>query len=361
MRAAVFHGAGDVRVEDVAVPTPGEGELLLEVHAAGICGTDASEFIHGPKMFPVFVQDHITGHVGPMIPGHEFGGRVVEIGSCVDTFRVGDLVASGAGISCGHCLRCKAGRTSLCVSYSTVGLQRNGALAQYCAVPSATCLDVRAFGLTDDSAALAQPMAIAVHSMRRGRLKAGEEVMVIGAGGVGAFLIYAAAQAGAKVVACDLDAARLEIAGALGASEVVQVEADIPLAELARSLVGRVAVVYEVSGSPQGLEAGLQVLSTGGRLVAVGLQARLHQVDLRRITLTEVELIGTNAHVCTVDLPEAVGLLARRVEGWEDVAPIALPLDDLVEEGLIPMVEGRRSRIKTLLDPWADTVRTTDT
>ena len=361
MRAAVYHGAGDVRVEDVAMPIPREGEVLLEVHAAGICGTDASEFLHGPKMFPVFAQDRITGHIGPMIPGHEFGGRVVEIGPGVETFRVGDLVASGAGISCGRCLRCEAGRTSLCVRYSTVGLQRNGALAQYCVVPSAICLDVRAFGLTDDSAALAQPMAIAVHSMRRGRLEAGDEALVIGAGGVGAFLIYAAARAGAKVVACDLDAARLEIADALGAAEVVQAEADTPLAELARSLVGKPAVVYEVSGSPQGLEAGLQLLSAGGRLVAVGLQTGPHQVDLRRLTLSEVELIGTNAHVCAVDLPEAVRLLADRVEGWEDVAPIALPLDDLVEEGLIPMVEGRRSRIKTLLDPWTETARATDT
>lgn len=104
------------------------------------------------------------GHRGPIIPGHEFTGIVRQVGAGVDGFNEGDLVASGAGISCGECVRCRRMRTNLCERYSTVGLSRDGALAEYVTVPAATCLQVAPYGLTPDAAALAQPMSIAVHA-----------------------------------------------------------------------------------------------------------------------------------------------------------------------------------------------------
>jgi (R,R)-butanediol dehydrogenase/meso-butanediol dehydrogenase/diacetyl reductase len=89
----------------------------------------------------------------------------------------------------------------------------------------------------------------------------------------------------------------------------------------------------------------------------VGLQARPRELDLRRLTLTEVELVGTNAHVCSVDLPRALDLLAARRSRWDDVAPVVLPLDRLVSDGIAPMAEGRGTRVKTLVDPWATEAR----
>jgi (R,R)-butanediol dehydrogenase/meso-butanediol dehydrogenase/diacetyl reductase len=116
-------------------------------------------------------------------------------------------------------------------------------------------------------------------------------------------------------------------------------------------------VVYEVTGSRAVLDEAVDALLPGGRLVVVGLQSEPVPIDLRRLTLTEVELIGTNAHVCDVDLPEALRLLAERGNGWTDVAPALLPLADLVPEGIRPMAEGRGARVKTLIDPWADGAR----
>jgi len=95
----------------------------------------------------------------------------------------------------------------------------------------------------------------------------------------------------------------------------------------------------------------------GGRVVFVGLQAGARELDARRLTLTEIEFIGTNAHVCGADLPEALRLLAARGMPWSDVAPIMLPLDELVPDGIRPMAEGRATRIKTLIDPWAQAPR----
>jgi (R,R)-butanediol dehydrogenase/meso-butanediol dehydrogenase/diacetyl reductase len=354
LKAALYYGKGDVRVEDVAEPEPGPGELMLEVHAVGICGTDLDEYVHGPKSYAVSGHP-VTGHTGPLIPGHEFSGRVVDVGPGVERFEIGALVATGAGISCGACYQCLRGRTSLCVNYSTLGLHRHGGLAQYCAVPEQTCLDVSPYELDEDTAALAQPMAIAVHSLRRGRPEPGDQVLVLGAGGIGAFLVYAAAQLGARVGVVDIDDRRLALAGALGATELFDGRED--LAEQTSAKGFRPDVVYEVTGLPAVLRQGLAVLPPGGRIVVVGLQPEPHPVALRDLTLEEIEIVGTNAHTCAVDLPEALRLLGARGGTWSDVAPVVLALDELVERGLEPMARGASDRIKTLLDPWAASAR----
>ncbi len=358
MRAAVFHGQGDVRVETVADPVCGPGRLLLDVAAVGICGTDAHEYRSGPHMFPINTPHPVSGHVGPMIPGHELAGVVREVGAGVSGFAPGDLVVSGAGISCGQCVQCRRGRTNLCTSYSTIGLQRHGALAELVAVPADICVNVEGTGLTPDAAALAQPMAIAVHAMRRGRLTEGDEVVILGAGGIGAFLTFAACQTAATVAVFDLDAERLEIAGDLGATHTGRIGGVDPAAALEEWGI-EPTVVYEVSGTVAGLRSALSLKTAGARIVLVGLQGADYSLEARRFSLEEQELIGTNAHVCGADLPEAVRLLALRERGWEDVAPRALSLDDLVGEGLKPLAEGRSTRIKTLIDPRAARSRPT--
>src|SRR5262249_33768376 len=306
----------------------------------GICGTDAGEFVHGPRSYAV--QGHpVTGHRGPLIPGHELSGRVVARGPGAEAFELGAVVASGAGISCGRCFQCRAGRTNLCAEYATVGLQRHGALAQLCAVPAATCVDVSDYGLDGETAALAQPMAIAVHSLRRGRVERGDDVLVIGAGGIGAFLVYAASQAGARVTVVDLSRRRLELARRLGAEETIDPSAGGPLQDALAELAVQPLVGYGVTGGRGPLQDAIETVLPGGRIVVVGLQAEPRALDLRRLTLNEIELVGTNAHVCGADLPEALRLLAARGTTWNDVAPVVLPLEELAPEGLQPMAEGR--------------------
>ena len=283
------------------------------------------------------------------------------MGANVRDFKVGDLVVSGAGVSCGECYWCRKGRTNLCAHYWTVGLQRHGALAQYCAVPAATCVDVGPFGLSSEVAALAQPMSIAVHAMRRGRLEPGDVAVVIGVGGIGAFLTYAASALGAVVVASDVDKARLDTASSLGAEHVVDASSRDGVTELLSEHGYVPSVIYEVTGLAAGLNDARRISTRGSRIVLVGLQAGMTQVDLREVTMRETEILGTNAHCVGTDLPEALGLLARREGDWSDVAPIALSLDRLVDDGIRPLVEHRSPQIKTLVDPWADVPRSTRT
>lgn len=357
MRAALFHGNRDLRIEEVPEPLVGPGDLLLRVTASGICGTDAHEYSAGPRMFPIEERDPRTGHLGPMIPGHEIAGTVEATGGGVDGFAPGALVVTGAGISCGTCARCREGRTNLCERYATVGLQRHGGLAQFVAVPAATCVAAPP-GLTPDAAALGQPMAIGVHSMRQGSPRPGELALVIGAGGIGAFLTYALSATGVRTVAADLDEDRLATARALGAALTLGPK-DTPIADVVRERVGEPDVIYEVTGTVAGLDAALSAVRLGGRVVAVGLHGHPREIDLRSLTLRELSIHGTNAHVVGADLPEALRLLAARSEPWSDVAPMALSLDRLVPDGLEPLAEGRSRRIKTLVDPWTEASRPT--
>lgn len=294
-----------------------------------------------------------------MIPGHELAGVVQDRGADVDGFESGALVVSGAGISCGACFWCDRAMTNLCKQYSTLGLTQNGALAEYVAVPASTCLDASGLGITADTAALAQPMSIAVHAMRRGRLAPEESVLIIGAGGIGAFLTYAAVDRCGSVVVADLDAERLQIARALGATHTVAGGCEKSISEVLRANDIIPSVIYEVSGSPAGFTQALRLAPRGTRVVMVGLQSTSADIDVRDVSLREVELIGTNAHVCETDLPEALKLLASRPVGWTDVAPVALSLDELVDEGLRPLAERRSPRIKTLVDPWTRMTRQT--
>ena len=351
MPAAVLHGARDLRIERRPVPAPGPGEVLLRVDVVGVCGTDAHEYAAGARLFPVEHVHPVTGHVGPLVPGHELAGTVVDVGPGVETIAHGALVACGAGVSCGVCRWCVAGRTNLCARYHTVGIHRDGGLAGHVVVPASICAEAGA--LTPDTVALAQPMAIAVHAIRRGGVEGGASVLVVGAGGIGAFLVHALHARGCDVVVAERDEARVAVARALGATESVTVDADGRSSVAARSF----DVVLVVTGSASGLATALHAVARGGRVVLVGLHGAERTLQLAPVSLDEIELVGTQAHVFASDLPEALRSLAARDGGWGDVAPRVLPLGLVAEEGLAPIAEGRSAAIKVLVDPWATEAR----
>ena len=327
MRAARIHGPGDLRLEDVPVPSPGSGEVLLRITGAGICGTDATLFRLGQTVVPAG-----TAARWPVVLGHEFAGEVVE-----GALEPGTVVACGAGVSCGACARCREGRTNLCARYATAGVHRDGGLAEYCVVPAAICEPAAPHGVSGDAVALAQPMAVAEHAISVARLAGGERALVLGAGGIGSFATWAAAARGAEVTVFERDPARLAIAAALGAAVTVAARDE---------LEGPFDVVYEMTGAEGPLEAAVALTRPGGRLVAVGVHGVRRPIDLDRITLQEIALHGTLAHVRARDLPRALDLLGAR-DSWSDVAPTVFGLDVLAD-GPAP-----GSAIKTLIDPWA--------
>lgn len=343
MRAGVLHAPGDLRIENRDVPAPGPGEALVRVAVCGVCGSDATEYDRGPVLT-----------VLPVTLGHEFAGTVEAVGDGVD-IAPGAVVVCGAGISCGTCKFCREGRTNLCTSYHTAGLQQDGGLAGYVTVPASTLIDVTATGLPLDTLGLAQPMSIAVHAVRRSGLRAGQDAVIVGIGGIGAFITVAAAATGARVLVVDLNPERLELAQRLGAAETLRA-GDATLAERLDQLDMVPDVFFEVSGSAPGLASVLDAARPGATIVPVGIQKGDVPIPLGSWTLSEYTIIGTLAHVVATDMPEAVRLLGTRPD-WSDIAHEVLPLDQVVDGGLVPLLTGKPGQIKTLIDPWIDSPR----
>jgi (R,R)-butanediol dehydrogenase/meso-butanediol dehydrogenase/diacetyl reductase len=343
VRAAVFHGPRDVRIENVPDPEgPDAGEVILEILRAAICGTDASEWDHGPVLCRPGV-----------VLGHEFVGSVVDIGADVTDVRVGDRVVSGAGISCGGCFWCLQGRTNLCAEYRTLGLQVDGGLAEYVASPASICRHVPA-ACDDDAAAMTQPLAVALHALSRVAQGSDETVAVIGAGGIGSFIIAAASRRAVdgRVVAIDIDAGRLETASALGATETADATG-LDLAKLLLELTDGLGfdVVIEASGAPHAPSAAIAGARRGGRVLLVGLHGAPCEIDLTQTIVREIDIVTTVAHVCDSDIPAALELLAESNIAAVTAGP-RISLDALVEEGLRPIAE-RQALGKILVSPRA--------
>lgn len=344
MRAAVFHGPKDVRVEAVPEPPPlGPHEVLLEIDRAGICGTDSSEYLHGPNQLPIERRHHASGHVGPLIIGHEMLGKVSAVGGGVEGLAVGDRVVPGAGMWCGECDWCRAGKTNLCERYYTLGLQANGGMAELVNVPERMCQTVPE-ACSDRSAAVAQPLAVGLHAVSRARVAAGYSVAIIGVGGIGFFILAGALAEGAgPVVAIDVEPNRLDRASAYGASARVNPREEDPTTALLQMTDGiGFDVVFEASGAETAPELAQAIVRRGGTILLVGLHKQPRAFDVTDLVLREVELVATLAHVCDVDLPNALELLQdpRLAEAALDRE---IELEAVVDEGLEPLAAGNVS------------------
>ncbi len=342
MRAAVYHGRQDLRIESFADPVePGDGDLMIEVSRAAICGTDSSEYFSGPRMIPLTRRHPGSGHVGPMVIGHEFVGTVTSRGNRVEGLEPGDRVVSGAGVSCRSCAWCERGETNLCERYFTLGLSTHGGMAEAVVSPADICHRVPE-AVSDEDAAMSQPLAVAIHSLEKGSVKTGENVVVIGAGGIGSLMVGAAAPRGfGQLIVVDIDPAKLRTAAALGADVTIDASS-VDTVETVKELTGGVGadVVFEASGAPDSPSVAIRATRNGGRVVIVGHPTGLTEIDLADAGLREVDLIGTVAHICDSDIPAALDLLASTPIAAH-VLDRVIPIESLVDDGIVPLAEGR--------------------
>lgn len=347
MRAAVYHGAHDVRIEEVPTPVRAPGEVLIKVLRSGMCGTDATEFKAGPIIFPLNRVHPHSGFTGPMIMGHEFVGEIIEA-DAEGRFAVGDLVASGAGVSCGTCARCLEGRTNLCLNYYTLGLNAQGGLAEFVSTPESTLVALPA-GLDIDLAGLAQPLAVGLHAARRSGAKDGDTVLLIGAGAIGTFVLAGLTHlVNARVIVTDFAGARLDRAARLGAAAIIPVGDTADAAILLAIGANGADVVIEASGAPGQLNRAISLVRPGGTVLQVGLPSTEQAINVHSLVMREVSIQTTLAHVCGEDLAPALEILATTVLGAElldSVNPLE-SLPALLGELATGKIEG-----KVLFDP----------
>jgi (R,R)-butanediol dehydrogenase/meso-butanediol dehydrogenase/diacetyl reductase len=344
MLAARWHARGDVRIELVAdPPPPGPGEVQIDVLACGICGTDMEEYRNGPIFVPVDRPHPLTGRMAPLILGHEFAGRVAAVGTGVADLRPGVRVAVDTIVYCGTCEWCERHLPQLCTRLGVLGISGDGGLAERCNVPAAMCVRVPE-AVSDEDAAIAETLAVAVRAVRRGRLVRGERVAVVGAGAVGLLALQVAIAGGAReVLVVEPHEARRNVALGLSATAAIAPE-DPAVAEVAD-------VVLECSGAPAALGTAVSLARPRGRIVLVGLHSRPAELRTSALVMGERELIGSLSHVYDEDLPEALRLLR---DGSVRVGPIItdrIPLARLVEDGLVPLASEPDRHLKVVVFP----------
>jgi threonine dehydrogenase-like Zn-dependent dehydrogenase len=320
-----------VGVERRAVPAPGSGQVLVEVSHCGICGSDLHLMVEG------------WGKPG-LVGGHEFTGVIAAVGDGVVDWAAGDEIVGGASPKCGRCRRCLEGKPSQCENRAetTITDDHNGAFARYVLMDARSLIRLPD-GVSSREAALAEPLAVALHGITRSGLTAGDTAMVIGAGPIGALTIAALVARGFdSVTAVEPGEARRQLALDLGASHVFAPE-DLevyPMWEPERISPRAVDVVFECSGKKAAMEAGFNQLRRGGVLTLVGAGIEPPSFDPNRMILNELHVCGSFIYDAD-GFERALELLASGALPTDVlIDPVDVPLD-LLGEAMSGLAEGR--------------------
>jgi L-iditol 2-dehydrogenase len=289
--SAVLYAQEDLRIEDRPMPVPAAGQVLVEVGAVGICGSDVHYFEHG--RIGRYVVD------APMVIGHESAGVIVGVGEGVDPARLGEQVAMEPGVPDRTCEQCLAGRYNLCpnvVFFATPpfdgSISRFVVIDQFFAHPAPAPLTV-------EQAAMAEPVSVGVWAARKARVRPGDRVLVTGAGPIGLFAAQVARAFGAQsVTVTDISEFRLGVARDLGLTALSASE----------DLTGEFDVLLECSGAPAALRGGMNALAPAGRVVLVGMGADTVSIDVPLVQGRELTISGIFRYANTY--PLALSLIA---------------------------------------------------
>jgi len=344
MRAAVYYGKEDLRIEDAPEPAAGVGMVVVRVAYAGICGSDL-HFYYSPETSRLdFARPHpLTGARAPQILGHEFAGVVAEVGEGVDHVVIGDAVTVWPVYYCGTCAACASGRFNACRTVAFHGCSSDGGgLAEYTAVPADRVVKLPP-GVDLVKGALVEPMAVSWHAVAQAGVEPGVGALVLGAGpiGIGAALALRA-RGVSPVLLAEPSRHRAVVAARLADIVVIDPSDDLAVAVAAETRGRGVDVVIEASGSGQAVLGGLDVLNPGGRLVVVAAHQRPLELSLPRLVWSERRLIGSLAHVRR-DYDEVLGAMASGRYDELDWVSVR-PLEGLIE-ALHELRRGERTKI----------------
>ncbi|KAK4547920.1 hypothetical protein LTR36_010639 [Oleoguttula mirabilis] len=331
-QASVLHGAKDLRVEEREISTPSSNELQIRIASTGLCGSDLHYYTHH-RNGDILVRE-------PLCLGHESAGIVTAVGSSVTDFQSGDKVALEVGLPCEQCQRCKEGRYNICkeMKFRSSGKSFphfQGTLQERVNHPAKWCYKLPE-DVSLDVGALLEPLGVALHAFRRSHMPSGGTVIVFGAGAVGLLCAAVAMVKGAsKVIIADIDAGRVEFAvknGFAHSSYTVpmrrgkDIDENLAIAkETAAELgkidgVGEVDVVFECTGVPSCVQAGIYATKPGGRLMLVGMGNPIMTLPLSAAALREVDIVGVFRYANTYQ--ESIEIVQQGIKSGPDFSKL---------------------------------------
>jgi L-gulonate 5-dehydrogenase len=282
MRAAKLTENQKIVLRDIPRPEPGEGQVLVQIRAAGICGTDLHIYAgHRPDIRL------------PRVMGHEFAGVVAALGAGVGGLVEGDHVTIDPVVACGQCYACRRGRRNLCTSIMCLGCQTEGGFQDFVVVKSGDVHKIKPT-IPFEHAAMCEPFAIAAQVSERSEVRAGDRVAVFGAGTIGLCILQVFQLVGAKVLITDIIDSRLDKAKELGADATVN-PSEEELAQAAESFAGEegVDIVVEAVGNPALIDTALGIVTRGGRIVVLGMDKAATRLSEFNFVRTELDIRGS--------------------------------------------------------------------
>jgi (R,R)-butanediol dehydrogenase/meso-butanediol dehydrogenase/diacetyl reductase len=350
MKAAVWYGKEDIRIENVPEHTVEAGQVKIRIDACGICGSDLHEYTSGPFIIPSRPHPLTGREGGPIILGHEFAGEVTEVGAGVTKVQPGDRVTVNPLIYCGECHYCRKGNHLMCSKLATVGFAWDGAFAEYGVFP-----EYSIFKLPDsvsyEMGACVEPLAVAVHAVNRSGLKIGDNVAVIGAGPIGLLVQQACKAAGAgQVFVSEPMKARIQTAEKMGANAVLnpaEVDVGKEIANLTDGL--RADIAFDCVGIKQTFESCIKVTGRRARICIVGLALKPIEVSFMRLWGHEKELTFSQGY--DGEFPAAINYLADDRVNVDDYITKRISLDDFVEGGIKELINNPDKNVKILVKP----------
>jgi (R,R)-butanediol dehydrogenase/meso-butanediol dehydrogenase/diacetyl reductase len=351
MKASLYYGKRDLRVEEIPEPEVRPGTVKIKVEWTGICGTDLHEYEDGPTFCPAPGHPHpLTGETVPVVLGHEMAGVVVEVGEGVTHVAPGDRVAVEPYITCGECEYCVNGPYNLCVKIGYYGLSGwGGGFAQFVVVEGK-----RVFGLGDiptDIGALVEPLSVAHHAIRRSGAKPGDTVAVFGAGPIGLFIISILKALGIDdVYSIELSSVRKEKAAAAGVTAVLDPSVDDVVSILKEATGGLgVNVAFEAVGASPALQAALDGTRSGGTVVNVSIWSKKAEIDMFGLVMREINLIGTSAY--RDDHADVIKLLQSGKLKVDQFITGRIAAEDVGELGIRQLIENKDENVKIIVHP----------
>ena len=353
-----------LELAEIPDPVAGTGEVVVEVEAASICGTD----LH-IKRWDEWSQQRIRP---PLTLGHEFAGIVVEIGEDVNHVRVGDYVSAESHITCGMCFQCRTGQAHMCERTRILGVDREGAFARYVAVPESVIWQNDRSKLPPEVATLQEPFGNAVFATSEQDL-AGRSVAVLGCGPIGLFTIAIARASGAAVVfASDRTPFRLALAERMGAHVTVNVEETANAAAWFRHENEGFGfdVVFEMSGSPRAIADAFEIARNGGRVLLFGIPSRPVEIDVAEsLIFKNLDVLAVNGRRIFATWYKTRWLLESGVVDLRPLITDEIPLEDFesafdrLEAGeackIVVYPGGRRAEPRAVEQPAAEPVEAT--
>jgi len=351
MKALLYYGNKDIRLEDIDKPTVKINEALIKITSTSICQTDIEEWQHGPLWVQTETPNPLSGKKAPLVLGHEISGVIDVINDSIHESLVGKRVVINNILTCEKCYWCESGHHAVCPSMAVAGLSADGGLQEYMTWPINNLICVPD-NINPDEISLLEPTTVAIHAVRKSNIKPGDTAAVVGCGTVGLLVVQTLNTMGVNVIAIDLKEKNLILAKEFGARYIIQSSKNSDQIYKNIEEISKIGpdFVFETAGAEKTPEISINIARRGGTIVLVGIYSHKPKFDFNQIVGLEKNVIGSVA-ASKHDMEYAVDLVSKGRIILKPLVSENILLSNVIEQGFNKMLSNDKDIFRIVVKP----------